>query len=83
MMKGTDVNKLAVTLLGTALFAGAASAATTAETEPVKKSGTTYWLHPKQGYVKVDRATNAIVVGKRRSTDATTTEPTPTNVPTR
>ena len=29
-----------------------------------------YWLHPKLGHVKVDRATNAMLVGKRASADA-------------
>lgn len=64
LVKGTKVNKLAVTLLGTALFAGAAFAASDTQVEPAN-SGTYYWLHPKLGMVKVDRATKAMVVAKR------------------
>lgn len=77
LVKGTNVNKLAMTLLGAALFAGAASAATDTRAEPASKSGTSYWLHPKLGMVKVDRATNAMVVTKRdkERTEASDTTP--------
>lgn len=79
LVKGTNVNKLAMTLLGAALFAGAASASAVTDTraEPASKSGTYYWLHPKLGMVKVDRATNAMVVTKRDKARAEAADTTP------
>lgn len=67
------MNKLALTLLAGAFFVGAASAATDVQVTPPAKSGTYYWLHPKLGMVKVDRATNAMIVGKRDKQRATGT----------
>lgn len=57
---------LTVLVLGTLLATSAAFAATAPEhTDSAKGSGTYYWLHPKLGMVKVDRATNAMVTGRR------------------
>ena len=77
LAKGTNVNKLAVTLLGAALFAGVASAATDTRADPASRSGTYYGLHPKLGMVKVDRATNAMVVTKRDKERAAASAATP------
>lgn len=77
LVKGTNVNKLAVILFGAALFAGAASATTDTRTEPASKSGSYYWLHPKLGMVKVDRVTNAMVVTKRDKERPETSDTTP------
>lgn len=54
------------TFLAIAFVAGAASASVGSAPAEPGKSGTYWWLHPKLGMVKVDRATNAIVVGKRK-----------------
>ena len=65
------MNKLIV-VLAVALAAGAASAATdTGATKPAEARKTYYWwLHPKLGMVKVDRATNAMVVSRRDTSRA-------------
>lgn len=55
------MNKLFSILLGASLFAGTATATLAA----TSGGDTYYWLHPKQGMVLVDRATNAIVVTSR------------------
>lgn len=49
---------------GAALLAGAASAATDNPAAKPMEGGKSYywWLHPKLGMVKVDRATNAMLV---------------------
>lgn len=52
---------LACALLGFSLLTGCASAAMDSSRD-VAKSDTYHWLHPKLGMVKVDRATNAIVI---------------------
>lgn len=52
---------LILAMLALAL-AGCAATATMTTVPSTGTSDTYYWLHPKQGVVKVDRATNAIVV---------------------
>lgn len=58
-MKSSLILFLAFTVTAAALPAAAA-----ARTEPDAKPYY-YWLHPKLGHVKIDRATNAMLVGKR------------------
>lgn len=41
------------------------------------KSGTYWWLHPKLGMVKVNKATNAIVTSKRANAESTRPAPAP------
>lgn len=61
------MNKLLLTLLGASLASGAAlAAAPTQQARDGKPSGTYDWLHPRLGMVKVDRATNFMVVAKRQ-----------------
>lgn len=65
-MKGTDMTKLLVTLLGTTFLAGCAFASGGPPSPAAAASdGYYWWLHPKLGMVKVDRATNAMVVSQR------------------
>lgn len=53
-----------------ALLAGAALPAIAAEAAVGQKaSDTYYWLHPKLGFVKVDRATGAIVRSQRKAVE--------------
>ena len=58
----TLMNKFSASLLGVTLFA---SASFTASATPAVQENASptfrYWLHPKLGMVKVDRATNAVV----------------------
>lgn len=51
---------ISLSLLG----AGFASAATGGPQRDVGKASYYYWLHPKLGMVKVDRATNAMVTAR-------------------
>ena len=53
------------TILATALFAGVSMAASAAPSGQEAASGTYWWLHPRLGMVKVDRATNTMVHSKR------------------
>lgn len=55
-MGNSSTALLAAILLASASLASAQSAA------PAAQRGYYYWLHPKLGMVKVDRATNAIIV---------------------
>ena len=55
--------KTALVLLIPLLSAGFVSAANVGSTSGDTKSYY-YWLHPKLGMVKVDRATNAMVTGR-------------------
>jgi len=65
--------KTAMTVVGFALASGAmaqTSAPTTvvgaqASTSPATSSGYYWWLHPKLGMVKVDRATNVMITSTR------------------
>ena len=60
--------KRLITSLAAALVAAGAFAAQAVPTAaPASATAPTYyyWLHPKLGMVKVDRATNAIVTAKR------------------
>lgn len=59
--------KLIALVLGITVFAAAAAAAPVTAPAPAaqESSGTYYWLHPKLGHVKVDRATNFMVTAKR------------------
>lgn len=59
------MKKLTSALLGAAIFAGASFAAYAAPSGGEAPSATYWWLHPKLGMVKVDRATNAMVHSKR------------------
>lgn len=60
------MNKLSVLLLGATMLAGASFAAATTPASQDSASPTFYyWLHPKLGMVKVDKATNAMVKSKR------------------
>lgn len=66
------MNKIVVFVLGASLLGGASMAAPASPDKQVEKSSTYYWLHPKLGHVKVDRASNAMVIsGKGRLTDGT------------
>lgn len=80
LTKGTNVKQLAMILAGAALFSGAASAATdAAAATPADGHKSHYvWLHPKLGMVKVDRATNAMVVSGHDTTGRANTR---TSVP--
>lgn len=69
------MGKLLITVLA-AMFAQAALAANAAGA-PERLPDTYYWLHPKQGYVKVDRATNAIVVRSQPSVAGPKDKPRP------
>ena len=56
-----------IAMLATAILAAPASFA---QAQPASSSTATgksyyYWLHPKLGMVKVDRKTNAMLVGRR------------------
>lgn len=64
------MTKFIAIALGATLFAAAATAAPAAPPAPAAQgsSGTYYWLHPKLGHVKVDRATNFMVTAKRPAT---------------
>lgn len=62
---------LTITLVGAALLVGTSYAATDAQTRADTKGDTYNWLHPKLGIVKIDRATNAMVVGKRQKSSST------------
>ena len=62
------MNKLLV-LLAAIVAAQVAAAAPGAVPGPTARTYS-YWLHPKLGMVKVDRATNAIVVARREHRDA-------------
>lgn len=64
------MSKLLAVVLSTTLFAAAAVAAPSDTSKPTAQasSGTYYWLHPKLGHVKVDRATNFMVTAKRPAT---------------
>jgi hypothetical protein len=67
-MKGTNMNKLLVTLLGTAFLAGCAYTTGGPPSQAAATSdGYYWWLHPKLGMVKVDRATNAMLVSQTPS----------------
>jgi hypothetical protein len=66
------MSKLLIALLGATFASGAALAQTptqqsadTKQAAAAKSNGTYYWLHPRLGMVKVDRATNFMVVAKR------------------
>lgn len=59
LKKGSEMKMLMIILAG---FILAGCAAPVATNSMGANSGTYNWLHPKQGMVKVDRATNAIVV---------------------
>lgn len=63
--------QLTITLVGVALLVGTSYAATEAQTRADAKGDTYNWLHPKLGIVKIDRATNAMVVGKRQKSSST------------
>lgn len=58
--------KLWPMIIGVALVSGCAT--TVGPSTPEVSGGYYYWLHPKLGHVKVDRATNAIVT--RNATNA-------------
>lgn len=64
------MTKFIVLAIGATLFAAAATAAPASTSAPAAQgpSGTYYWLHPKLGMVKVDRATNFMVTAKRPAT---------------
>lgn len=66
------MTKIIAIVLGTTLYAAAAVAAPSSVSEPTAQapSGTYYWLHPKLGHVKVDRATGFMVTAKRPATKA-------------
>lgn len=68
-----------VTFLAIAFVAGAASASAGSALAEPGKSGTYWWLHPKLGMVKVDRATNAMVTSKRKDRLPSETAPVGTN----
>ena len=56
-----------IAMLATAILAAPASYA---QTQPASSGTATgksyyYWLHPKLGMVKVDKKTNAMLVGRR------------------
>lgn len=68
-------------LLVAALLAGPVLAAGSADEAHVEKSGTYWWLHPKLGMVKVDKATNAMVISKRANADSM--RPAPAHSPQR
>lgn len=55
-------------------FAAAASAAGSASSRPPESKPYYWWLHPKLGMVKVDRATNAMVSGRRDAATAQATK---------
>lgn len=59
------MKKTIATILATGLFVGTSMAAYAAPSGKEAASGTYWWLHPRRGMVKVDRATNAIVPSKR------------------
>lgn len=64
------MTKFIVLAIGATLFAAAATATPASTSAPAAQgsSGTYYWLHPKLGMVKVDRATNFMVTAKRPAT---------------
>lgn len=57
-------------LLAAALTAGPVLAAGSADAAPAGKGGTYWWLHPKLGMVKVDKATHAMLTGKRANSES-------------
>lgn len=61
-----------LTLSIAAAIAAAASMATAKAPAPEQSDGKPYyyWLHPKLGHVKVDRETNAMLVGKRKASES-------------
>lgn len=58
--------KLLSMIIGATLVSGCATAV--APATPEVSGAYYYWLHPKLGHVKVDRATNAMVT--RKATNA-------------
>lgn len=66
-MKATPIALLAAAILAAPLAPAQASSA------PAMGAKTYYyWLHPKLGMVKVDKATNAMLVGRRAPPAAAT-----------
>ncbi len=64
------MNKFSALVFGATLVVGASFAATATPASQESASPTFYyWLHPKLGMVKVDKATNAIVKSKRSGAD--------------
>jgi len=64
------MKKLTSTIFGAAIFAGASFAAFAAPPSGEAPSAPSWWLHPKLGMVKVDRATQAMVHAKRPTESA-------------
>ena len=56
--------KLPIAFITLSLFAGFASAATRGPEQCTQPGSYYYWLHPKLGMVKVDRATHFMIVGR-------------------
>jgi hypothetical protein len=56
-----------IALTALAILTGPAAFAQTQPAAPVPAGGSSYyyWLHPKLGMVKVDKQTNAMLVGRR------------------
>ena len=69
------MKKTTLLLLTAALLAGPVMAAGPVSAGQSDKSGTYWWLHPKLGMVKVDKATNAMVTGKRKPAEPAAAAP--------
>lgn len=65
------MKRLLILLAGLAL-AGAAAAAAPANQPSGSSASWYWWLHPKLGMVKVDRATNAMIVSGRQQREQST-----------
>lgn len=61
-----------IAVFASLLGAGTASAATAAS--QAERASYYYWLHPKLGMVKVDRATNAMVTARTARTASAQTD---------
>ena len=58
------MKKTMLAILASLLAAGCASTANVTPQDASAKQSYYYWLHPKLGMVKVDRATNAMVTSR-------------------
>lgn len=70
MSKRAQMKKLTSTIFSVAIFSGASFAAFAAPPSGEAPSAPSWWLHPKLGMVKVDRATKAMVHAKQTTESA-------------